>query len=233
MLSEAPLLRDVDPSTILSIAGAVVFRSVANKDSVLLKGSVGEHLMFLVRGRLQVFDITESGHEIGLNLLKPGDYFGELSIIDGLPRSASVVAIEPSLLALLPKAQSLELFHRNPLVAERVMHGLTTKLRRASMYQTILCLPGASQRVFAMLLHLSTVAPGGLTLVEHPPKQHELAIMANTSRETVSRAISLLAARQILEKDAHRLIVRDPEALKALAMHDVEAIHAPRPRSSG
>jgi len=219
-LARLPLLAGVDAATIARTAAAVTWREVRKRESVLFKGSPGDHLLFLVRGRLQVLDVTESGREIGLNILEAGDYFGEIAIIDDEPRSASVVAMENSTVALLAKKQTLELFHQNPLVAERVLRGLARKLRNASVYQTILCLPNASQRVFALLQRLCRVAPGGLVVIEHPPKQQELAIMANTSRETVSRAIKVLTDSQVLEKDNNRFIVREPAALERLALQD-------------
>lgn len=222
-LGKLPLLQGVDAATLRAIASAISWREVRKREPVLFKGSSGDHLLFLVEGRLQVLDVTESGREIGLNLLVAGDYFGELSIIDGEPRSASVVAMDNSVVALLPKAQAWELFRRNPLVAERILLGLARKLRNASIYQTILCLPNASQRVFALLQRLCKVAPGGLVVIDHPPKQQELAIMANTSRETVSRATKILTKGGILEKDNHRLIVRDPKGLERLAQQDPPA----------
>ncbi len=227
-LARLPLLAGVDPSTIERTAAAVTWREVRKRESVLFKGSPGDHLLFLVSGRLQVLDVTESGREIGLNLLEAGDYFGEIAIIDDEPRSASVVALESSLVALLPKPQTLELFHQNPLVAERVLRGLARKLRNASVYQTILCLPNASQRVFALMQRLCRVAPGGLVVIEHPPKQQELAIMANTSRETVSRALKVLLDGGVVEKDNNRLIVRDFPGLERLALHDTMPLAARR-----
>lgn len=226
-LGKMSLLAGVGDETLAAIARAMTWREVKKKEPVLFKGSSGDHLLFLVEGRLQVLDVTESGREIGLNLLVAGDYFGELSIIDGEPRSASVVAMDNSLVALLPKAQAWDLFHKNPLVAERVLLGLARKLRNASIYQTILCLPNASQRVFALLQRLCKVAPGGLVVIDYPPKQQELAIMANTSRETVSRATKVLTQRRIVEKDNHRLIVRNPKALEDLALSDSVAQPGP------
>ena len=225
LLARVPLLEGVNEATLRGAAEVLVLRQVSKKESVMLKGTAGEHLMFLLSGRLQVFDVTEGGREIGLNLLGPGDYFGEISIIDGRPRSASVIAIEASTIALLPKLQALQLFHQNALVAERVLKGLANKLRNASVFQTILCLPNASQRVFALLRHMSSTVGGGLTVVEHPPKQQELAIMANTSRETVSRAIKVLTDKRIVEKDNHRLIVRQPAQLEALTYRDAGSDH--------
>lgn len=219
-LARLPLLAGIDEPTIASLVPLVTWREVTKKEMVLFKGSTGEHLLFLLEGRLQVVDVTESGREIGLNLLLPGDYFGELSIIDDGPRSASVVAVERSVIALLPRQQAWELFHRNPLVAERILTGLAKKLRSATSYQTILCLPSASQRVFALLQRLCVAAPGGMVIIDHPPKQHELAIMANTSRESVSRALSVLTELGIVEKDHQRLIVRKPRELEQMALQD-------------
>lgn len=219
-LGRVPLLAGVNEETLGTLAAVATWRELKKREPVLFKGSPGDHLLFLIEGRLQVLDVTESGREIGLNLLVAGDYFGELSIVDGEPRSASVVAMETSLVALLPKAHAWELFRRNPLVAERILLGLTRKLRNASAYQTILCLPNASQRVFALLLSLCKVAPGGLVVIDFPPKQHAMAIMANTSRETVSRATKILTGSGIVQKDNRRLIIRDHKALQLLAMND-------------
>jgi CRP/FNR family transcriptional regulator, cyclic AMP receptor protein len=221
LLARLPLLEGVDARTLADTAAVTTWRELKKRQQVLSKGAAGDHLLFLVSGRLQVLDVTESGREIGLNLLMPGDYFGELSIIDGEPRSASVVSMENSLVALLPKAQAWQLFRHNPLVAERMLLGLTARLRGASIYQMILCLPNASQRVYALLLRLCKVAPGGLVVIDHPPKQQALAIMANTSRESVSRAIKVLTDKNVLEKDHHRLIVRDRKTLERLAAQDI------------
>lgn len=219
-LARLPFFEGVDARTLAEVAAVTSWRELKKRQQVLSKGAAGDHLLFLVEGRLQVLDVTESGREIGLNLLMPGDYFGELSVIDGQPRSASVVAMETSLVALVPKTQAWELFRHNPLVAERVLLGLAARLRTASVYQTILCLPNASQRVFALLLRLCKVAPGGLVVIDNPPKQQALAIMANTSRESVSRAITMLTDEGVLEKDHHRLIVRDRKALERHASQD-------------
>jgi CRP/FNR family cyclic AMP-dependent transcriptional regulator len=219
-LGSLPLFEGVDARTLDETASLTTWRELKKRQQVLSKGAAGDHLLFLVTGRLQVLDVTESGREIGLNLLMPGDYFGELSIIDGQPRSASVVAMENSLVALVPKAQAWELFRHNPLVAERILLGLASRLRGASVYQTILCLPNASQRVYALLLRLCKVAPGGLVVIDHPPKQQALAIMANTSRESVSRALKVLVDGHVVDKDHHRLIVRDRTALERLAAQE-------------
>ena len=186
-LNKIPLLAGVDAETLAQVAAVIQIRTVERGHYVLHKGSVGDYLLFVLTGRLQAVDPTEDGREVGLNFLAPGDYFGELSVIDGLPRSASVVASENSMIALLPRAQALTLIYNTP---------------------------NAFQRVFALLNQFTEVAPGGLVLIQKMPTQQEIASMTNTSRETVSRAIHILIQKGVVEKDMRRLIVRHPEALR-------------------
>jgi CRP-like cAMP-binding protein len=212
-----PLLKGVEPATLKQVASVLQIRQVERGAYVLRKESAGDHLLFLLAGRLQVVDTNEEGKEVGLSFIQPGDYFGELSIIDDAPRSASVVACEPSLIAFLPKQQAKKLIYHHPLVAERVLQRLAVSIRKASSYRAILGIPSAFQRVFALLHQLSATAPGGLVIIDSIPTQQEISIMVNTSRETVSRALSILVKQGVVEKDLRRLIVRKPDILHAAA----------------
>ena len=216
-LHNIPILRGLDQETLTGVARALTIKRVAKGEYVVHKGGPGDHLLFLLAGRLQVVDLTSDGREIGLSFIEPGDYFGELSIIDGLPRSASIVACETALIALLPRQAAQTLIYKNPLVAERVLQRMAGALRASSNYRAILGLPNAFQRVYALLHKFATTAPGGLVVIEKLPTQQEMAIMVNTSRETVSRAVQELIQRGIVEKDLRRLIVRKPAELQAAA----------------
>ena len=212
-LQNIPLLAGVDAKVLGEMAVSLQFRTLERGGYAVQKGGSGEHLLFVLAGRLQAVDLTEDGREIGLSFLIPGDYFGELSIIDGLPRSASVVASEKSLIALLPRTIALALIHNNPLVSERMFKKMASSIRSAANYRSILGIPSAFQRVFALLNQFAKSAPGGLVVIEKMPTQQEIAIMVNTSRETVSRAIQILLQKGVVEKDLRRLIVRQPEEL--------------------
>lgn len=222
-LQKIPLLSGVSETALKDLTASLQIRAANRGDYVLHKGAVGDFLIFILSGRLQVIDLTQDGREIGLNFLTPGDYFGELSIIDGLPRSASVIATEASLLGLLPRAQALGLILNNPIIAERILKKMAASIRAASNYRAILGIPNAFQRVFAFLNSFAKTAPGGLVVIEKIPTQQEIAITVNTSRETVSRAIQSLIQKGVLEKDYRRLIVRDPEILReALCLAPLE-----------
>lgn len=220
-LHKMPLLAGLSEEVLKSVARVLLVRKADRGHAVVQKGSIGEHLLFLLSGRMQAVDLTADGREIGLSFLAPGDYFGELSVIDGLPRSASVVACEVCTYALLPRADALQLIYTHPLVAERVLKRLAAGIRQSSNFRTIMGIPNAFQRVYALLDHLSLVGPGGVVVIERLPTQQEISIMANTSRETVSRAFQVLIQRGVIEKVVKRLIVRQPEALR-------EELKAPR-----
>lgn len=219
ILERIPLLEGVPADVLDRVAGYSKIRFFERGQWILEKGDSGEHLLFLLTGQLQVVDLTADGKEIGLNFLKPGDYFGELSVIDGLPRTASVVATANSEVSFLPRLQAMELIYSQPAVAERIMKRLAGSIRKASDYRSILAIPNAQQRVIALLIQMTSTAPGGMKVVDKLPTRQEMAIMINTSRETVSRVMQMLLKRKIVEKDMRRLIVRDPEALQDGGAH--------------
>ena len=219
-LNNIPLLSGLSPQVLQQVGAAMQFRTVEKGTYVMHKGSPGDHLVFLLSGRVQVVDVTEDGREMVLATLAPGDYVGEMAVIDGQPRSASVQANETALVAFLPRAQSLQLIYTNPLVAERVMTRMAGTIRAAAANRAILSIPNAFQRVYAVLNQLAKPVPGNMVVIASMPTQQEIAAMVNTSRETVSRALQVLLQKKVVEKDMRRLIVRQPEALRKMALED-------------
>lgn len=193
------------------------FRHFERREVVCRKDDPADGLYLLFSGQLQVMDVAENGQEIGLNLIKPGAFFGELSVVDDRPRAAHVVALEASTVGVLPQVAARDLFYRLPRTAEAMMRHLTALVRSMTDFRVLLALPSAFQRVHAILHQLGKPMPGGLVVIQPLPKQHEVAIMVNTSRETVSRAIAQLIAEGVVEKDYRRLIVRKPSRLRELA----------------
>lgn len=212
-----PIFSPLNDAQLASIAPLVRLRRLDRGDVACRKGDAAEGLYLLASGQLQVFEIIEDGREVGLNLIQPGAFFGELSVIDDLPRSAHIVAIEPSVIGLLPQAAARRLFYQVPEMAEAMMKHLTGMVRSMSRHRVLLGIPNAFQRVFTLLLQMSRSMPGGLVVVQDVPRQQQMAIMLNTSRETVSRAIAELVQAGVVEKDLRRLIVRKPEMLRQWA----------------
>lgn len=217
-LRKFPLFAGLPEEELRITSGLLRWKDFGRREIVCRKDEAADGLYLLFSGSLQAIDIAEDGREIGLNLIKPGAFFGELSVIDGLPRSAHIIALQPSLVGVIPQAAAREVFYKLPSMAEAMMRHLTALVRNLTTYRALLAIPNAQQRVYALLQQMSQQMPGGLVVIQSLPKQQEVAIMINTSRETVSRAIAHLVATGVLEKDYRRLIVRDPHRLRMLSL---------------
>jgi CRP/FNR family transcriptional regulator, cyclic AMP receptor protein len=224
LLNKIPLLEGLDLQQLEVLAAAMRVANFSKRDFVIHKGSQGDELFFLLRGRLLVVDVAPDGKETGLNFLMPGDFFGEIAVIDGLARSASVVAVSASQVAVLPKVIARDLIYHTPLVAERMFNHIAGKLRASTDFRAILGISNAFQRVFALIRLLAKPDPGQLVTIENMPTHQHIALMVNTSRETVTRALHILHESAIIEKDNQRMIVRQPQKLNSMAMENENGI---------
>ena len=208
------LLSDDLLTRVMSASRLVRFRK---KATVVLKGQALDHLSILIAGRLQVIDHLPDGREVGLNIIQAGNFFGELAVIDRKPRSATLIALTPAIVIQVPGDVSRKLFFEYPPVAEAMMAHCARVIRRANDLRALLALPNSFQRVFALLDYIKGKDSEGISSIDDMPTHQEVAIMANTSRETVTRALSMLTAAGIAEKRARQIIIRKPKALKLLA----------------
>jgi CRP/FNR family cyclic AMP-dependent transcriptional regulator len=217
-LRNIPLFRELSEQDMQMIKTNFRVKLFNKRDVVLQKGGVGDNLLFLLSGQLQVVDVTEDGRAIGLRMLKEGDFFGEIALINGSTRSASVVALSNVLVAFLPAPISMQLFTNSPSVANKMLRHLAEKIQRDSEFRALLSINNTSRRIYAFIDLFKTMAPGNLEVIENLPTHQDIAMMINTSRETVTRALLYLVQQGIVEKDLHRLIIRKPDELKMLAL---------------
>jgi CRP/FNR family cyclic AMP-dependent transcriptional regulator len=215
-LRKIPLLSELTDEEMLKVRADIRIRHYAKRDVVLQKGATGDSLLFLVQGQLQVVDITEDGRAIGLRMLAPGDFFGEIAVINGTMRSASVVATTPVLVALLPRATALHLFSHSPSVANQMLRFLAAKVQRDSEFRALLSIHNTAKRIYSFL-ELVKEKKDDEDVVENLPTHQDIANMINTSRETVTRTLLALTQQGIIKKGTHRLIIINPEALQKLA----------------
>jgi CRP/FNR family transcriptional regulator, cyclic AMP receptor protein len=216
-LRKIPLLAELDDEEIVRVKQELRFRHHKKREIVLQKGGSGDGLLFLLSGQLQVVDITEDGRAIGLRMLAPGDFFGEIALINDSTRSASVVALSDVLVAFLPAATAMHLFSHAPSVARKMLRHLAEKIQRDSEFRALLSINNTAKRIYTYIaLMQKKQEPGTPPIVENLPTHQDIANMINTSRETVTRALLTLVQQGIVQKDSHRLIILDPEALQQL-----------------
>ncbi|QOY93852.1 Crp/Fnr family transcriptional regulator [Massilia sp. UMI-21] len=217
-LRKIPLLADLTDEEILQVRGELRFRHYPKRSVVLHKGGSGDGLLFLLSGHLQVVDVTEDGRSVGLRMLSAGDFFGEIALINDSTRSASVVSTTEVLVAFLPAAIALHLFSHSPSVARKMLGHLAQKIQRDSEFRALLSINNTTRRIYTYIaLMQQTPGPDGSSVVENLPTHQDIANMINTSRETVTRALLTLVQQGVVQKEAHRLIILDPDALQRLA----------------
>jgi len=218
-LRKIPLLSGLTDEEMLSIKGELRIRQYAKREVVLHKGGSGDGLLFLLGGQLQVIDVTEDGRAIGLRMLAPGDFFGEIALINNSTRSASVVAMSDVLVAFLPAPIAMRLFSHSPTVANQMLRHLAQKIQRDSEFRALLSINNTARRIYTYLVLMQKTTPEGVA-VENLPTHQDIANMINTSRETVTRALLTLVQQGIVQKEQHRLVIKNPEALQKLVQGD-------------
>lgn len=220
LISQFPLLQPLPLETLESLSEQMTLRSFARRAMVMSKDSPAQELGFLVEGRLQGVDFTVDGRSVGLYFVDTGDYFGELSVVDGQPPSEHVVAAVRSTVAFLESRQARQLILHHPELARAVMSRLAQRVRTVTAQRTLLSLPNPFQRLCVLLLQLPMRATNGGhsgVTMDQAPTHQELAIMINASRETVTRSFQLLFLNRIVVRDGAALRLLRPEVLKDIA----------------
>lgn len=217
VMSQLPLLAGLPAVTQAHLAQHAAERVFAKREVVIQKGSEGGSLCFLIEGRLQGVDFTVDGREVGLYFINPGDYFGDIAVIDGEPHPVYVTAVSRSRVVFLPRDLIRPILFAHSKLAEVLCTSLAQRLRQISGQRRILGLPNPIQRVCAQLELLLVSSKEGGTWVRNAPTHQELAIMINASRETVTRVFQLLQSRGVVERSGNDLRVDDALFLKDVA----------------
>ena len=215
-LRKIPLLSGLSDEEIVKVKAEIRVRQYPKRAVVLQKGGSGDGLLFLLAGQLQVVDVTEDGRAIGLRMLAPGDFFGEIALINNTTRSASVVATSEVMVAFLPAPVALHLFSHSPSVARHILSHLADKIQRDSEFRSLLSINNTAKRIYTYINLMQKPQPDAPPVVENLPTHQDIANMINTSRETVTRALLALTQQGIVQKDSRRLIILDQEALQKL-----------------
>lgn len=215
LLSSIELLRGIEPEQGAKLSKAINLIEFEKGKLVVRKGDPPNHMCFLLSGQLQVIDWAEDGREVSLGLINPGSHFGELSILDGGLRSASIVAIAPSKVLFLSRQDTLQLIADSAVLNQRIMLRLVQMVRITSAKLTQLSNQSVQARVASTLLQMSRTLPGEDTaVIDSVPSQKELALMVSSTRESVSRCINQLARQGHLIRQDHRLVIKSLSAFR-------------------
>jgi CRP/FNR family cyclic AMP-dependent transcriptional regulator len=217
-LQHIALLEGLSPQRLDWLAQRCHWHSVDAGTSVLLRSEDTSDVYFLVSGQLRVTTYSANGRQITFRDLHDGEYFGDISAIDGKPRSADGVTLKPTVVASLDRPGFLELLRLEPNVAERVMRNLAALVRQLSDRVIDLSTLGVQNRVHAELLRLARAAGilDNRARLDPAPTHAEIASQISTNREQVTRELNALRREGVLVKDGKALVVTDVDRLVAL-----------------
>ncbi len=212
LLRAVSIFADLDATALPALERLAEPREYPDGSVIVSQDDPGDALFVLVSGKVKVVLYGDSGREIILSIFKtPGDFFGEMSLLDNEPRSATVIADERSRLLVLSRRDFQAHIEGHPRSALRILTELSRRLRRADSVIGNLALLDVYGRLAGKLRELAA-AEGEETedgvVLRQRPTQAEIAAMIGTSRETVSRALSDLARRGHVVVTGRRLVLR-------------------------
>lgn len=179
----------------------------------------GGALFVIVSGKVKVTRTSSDGREVILTILSDSDFFGEMALLDGMTRSATVIATEDSEVFMIQRSEFLVLLKDHPEISIALLQELTKRLRAADMKIKSLSLKDAEGKVATVLLQLADDVgkiKQGVVEIEKLPLQQDLANMAATSRETISRTLHSFAKKGLVELEGSKLRILDYEKFKEL-----------------
>lgn len=193
-------------------------------EQILDRDSASQDVLFITEGEVRVVNYAASGRETTFANVSAGSHIGEIAAIDGLTRSASVVAVTACTIATLPRDRFVDLVENHAAVAFRLLRHLTGMIRTNNERIAELSTIGAVQRVYRELLRLCTPDLSGEGSVIAPlPTQQDLASKVGATRETVARALGQLMNTGVIERRGRTLFIRDTDMLSFLASPDGES----------
>lgn len=219
-LAELPFFRGADPAALARVSAAARWRMVEPGQVVVDEDEPSTDIFFVAAGAVRVQLRAASGREVLLNEFGAGEFFGELSAIDGAPRAANVTAVARSRLCIIPAQAFLDYVFATPAACHGLLRTLAAKLRLQTERTLEREALPVRLRLFSELLRLSRPRMGapGERVVSPPPPHHELAARIGARREVVSRELSDMTREGWLARDRRAIrILRVAEMQRAVA----------------
>jgi CRP-like cAMP-binding protein len=220
IVRRAPLFTALDDEAAASLMDSMVEVPLTRGEQLFAEGDRGDRLYVIVEGKIKLGRASGDGRENLLAILGPGEMFGELSLFDPGPRTATAVSVSDSRLIGLGHEALQPWLLRHPEVAQQLLKALAQRLRRTNEALADLVFSDVPGRVAKSLLDLAgrfgrTTDEG--VLVAHDLTQEELAQLVGASRETVNKALADFATRGWLRLEARSVVLLDVERLRRRA----------------
>ncbi len=218
LLAQVPLFARLAPVELESLTGLLRRRRYRAGEAVFREGDAGTALYIVEEGEVKIVLGSSGGKEVVIGLLGRGDFFGELALLDGEPRSADAVATVTSRLATLQREDFLRFIQDTPRAAANLLAALSRRLRRTDQLVHDAAFSDVRTRLIKVVLELGQTrgqpGPRGVVVASRLT-QGDLANMVGATRESVNRWLRYYADKGLLRHERGRLALLDPQRLRA------------------
>lgn len=223
ILKSVPLFSSFSDAHLNTLLTCVQHRSYPRGAFILRAGEETDALYIILSGRVKVLIPDEEGHEVILSVMGSHEFFGEMGLLDDLPRSASVETLEACETLRLSKAGFLNVLKDNFELAMMIIRNLVRRMRDADRKIESLALIDVYGRVARLLIEMAQNVDGKW-IVEHAPPKQEIARMIGASREMVSRVVKDLHRKGLIRAEKRRIHVLDRQSMqkRASTRHQTE-----------
>jgi CRP/FNR family cyclic AMP-dependent transcriptional regulator len=218
ILERNRLFRGLSAATVQQIAALAIRRPYEQDAIVFSQGDPGDSLYGVVTGKVRISASTREGKEMFLNIMEPGDTFGEIALLDGNPRTATATTTAACELMIIPRAQFLALLQREPALAIHLLQLLCQRIRWTSGQAEDSALLTVPNRLARRLLSLAKLhgqrAPNGVQLII---SQEEMGRFLGISRQAVNQYLQEWRAKGWVDVGRGKVTVLDESALQTMA----------------
>lgn len=217
ILKKVPIFSGISSKDLEKIVAVTHQRKYRKDSMILIEEEAGQTMFILMSGQVKISRISEDGREVILAVMAEGDFFGELSLLDGQSRSANVTVIKDAEMLLINREDFLSLLNEFPQIAIQLLRELAGRMRKSDSQIKSLSLKNAIGKVTGTLHRLAEdigILQDNRIIIENLPTQQDMANMAGTSRETISRVIQRLINDKYIVKEGSKLIIPDYERFK-------------------
>ncbi|HHM04259.1 MAG TPA: Crp/Fnr family transcriptional regulator [Gammaproteobacteria bacterium] len=207
VFEQVALFQDLGPAEWDRLTARAQLRSYPKNAILVTEGDETDSLFIIKSGRVKIYLSDEEGREMILNIQGPGDYFGEVALLDGAPRSSSAMALENCELYVIKKREFEQFLLHHPEVALQVIKGLTQRLRTLTDNVRNIALKDVYGRIVAVLNKMAE-EDKGLRVIRQRLTHKDIAAMVGSSREMVSRIFKELSNGGYLASDKHGIIIK-------------------------
>lgn len=217
ILSQHFLLKHLPPNELDRLSQLATTRNYGPNEVVFMKGDAGVSMMAVLSGKIRICSYSPDGREVVLNVIKPGEVFGEIALIDGGERTADAFAMEPSQLLVLSRRDFMPFLERHPRVCVRLLEVMCQRLRWTSAQVEDFFFLDLRSRLAKRLLQLSDQLGQPSTAgasVSVKTSQQLLASMIGTSREAVNKQLRSWEERGLIDVKRGSITVLKRQALE-------------------